>query len=163
MLRVLVICAALTVAAAAQSPGQPQGQPWGPACCELWVFEPAGGASIGYAVEARSGATMVVEETRGHAFRAIEGEAARDRLRAWRAASRKSDASSILIDAPTSHFNLGPFPGARDDDREAQDGDTLILIRNASAAKARHFIDDIDHLPASMNALMKGVIPARGG
>ena len=156
MLRILAALATLvTVAAAA---------PVGRACCDLWVFEPAGGRAESYAIQLRgSGLTVAVELSLDRPARLVADPEARALVRRWIAASHKPDASSVLIDAPNSQFRIGPFPGVPDEiaDPETEDGDTLVYIRHASAAQARGFVDDIDPLSGEMNAAMKAVIPAR--
>ena len=154
MLRTLASLFFLTATAASETPKQ---RP----CCDLWIFEPSGGRTESYAVQARaSGAVVAVELSRDGSARLIPDPQARAALRAWVAASHKPDSDSVLIDAPTSNFSIGPFPGTdTDDDPEARDGDTLVLIRHASAHKSRAFVDDIDDLPPEMRAALKAVIP----
>ena len=154
MLRTLASLCLLTVTAASETPAQPP-------CCDLWIFEPSDGRTESYAVQVRaSGAVVAAELSRDGSARLIPDPQARAALRAWVAASHKPDSDSVLIDAPTTHFSIGPFPGADDDhDPEASDGDTLVLIRHASARKSRAFVDDIDHLPPEMKAALKAVIP----
>ena len=156
-MRLLVTTAALALGLlAAEAPASP-------VCCDLWIFEPAGGRSESYAVQMRgSGRTVIAELSDAQAPRFVADPAARALLRRWIAASHKRDASSILIDARSSDFHIGPR-SARDEasDPEARDGDTLIYIRHASAEKTRAFVDDIDELPADLRLRMKAVLTDR--
>ena len=157
-MRLLVTTAALALGLFASE------APATPVCCDLWIFEPAGGQSEAYAVQVRgSGRTAIAEVFIDRAPRLISDPAARALLRTWIAASHKPDASSILIDARTSDFQIGNPFGARDEppEPESKDGDTLIYIRHASAAKARAFVDDIDELPADLRLRMKAVLTER--
>jgi hypothetical protein len=155
----LVLLGVLAVGAQAAERGRPR------VCCDLWIFEPSGGRAESYAIEVRgSGQTVAVDMSLDAPPRLYEGQAARTRLRAWAAASRKPGADSVLITGPDVQINLEPI-GAEDEmghgDPRHDKGDNLVLVQRVPAAKAHAFVDEIDQLPPEMSAAMKAVIPAR--
>lgn len=140
------------------------------ACCDLWIFEPAGGRAESYAVEVRASREVVVAEmSLDHAPRLLQGQAARAKLREWTAASHKPGADSILVQGPDAEIHLDPLGplnpiGAIDDDKDERDedeGDNLVIVVKMTPAKARAFVNEIDNLPPEMNATMKAIIPDR--
>jgi hypothetical protein len=144
MRTILIAAAAGAAGLGALAIAQPMERP----CCELWIFESANGPDS-YAIRAlRSGRTFVVLSSPTGA-QLLEGDAARKVVRRWTAVSRLAASTSILLDARESRIDLGVDVADPPDAPGNDDGDTLVLIRNASPAQTRKFIADMPQLTAA--------------
>lgn len=145
--------------------------PFGRACCDVFIYEPARGALIkSYAVRSRStGAAGVVEVTAGAPSRLVEGDAARALVERWLNDAREGRISRITVKGAGSEVRLGgDDDDLKDEDEEVteDDGATdtrgyLVYVSGYSAAKTVRLIDEIPGLPADANARMKAIVAAR--
>jgi hypothetical protein len=121
-------------------------------CCELWIFEPAGGPDS-YAIRSReTGRDYVVLVSPSGIATTLEGDAARAAVRRWTAISQLAASTSVLLDARESRIELGVDVVDEPDAPEMDDADMLVIVRHANRAQARKFINQMPYLTDAARA-----------